>query len=124
MLSKLMMVNIYMTVYNATLGSYRFIKQWSLVGVYTSIKTIMQSNIHILPISIVAIIFHRWITNGTYADFFTVAVRTGGEGMAGTNWHILTILTSTLLMGKSFLIYCETLGVSCCLYCKESETLS
>lgn len=23
----------------------------------------------------------KWITNGTYADYFTVAVRTGGEGM-------------------------------------------
>jgi len=25
----------------------------------------------------------KWITNGTYADYFTVAVRTGGEGMGG-----------------------------------------
>jgi len=25
----------------------------------------------------------KWITNGTFADFFTVAVRTGGEGLKG-----------------------------------------
>ena len=25
----------------------------------------------------------KWITNGVFADFFTVAVRTGGEGMGG-----------------------------------------
>ena len=25
----------------------------------------------------------KWITNGVYADFFTVAVRTGGKGMGG-----------------------------------------
>jgi alkylation response protein AidB-like acyl-CoA dehydrogenase len=25
----------------------------------------------------------KWITGGTYGDFFTVAVRTGGEGMGG-----------------------------------------
>lgn len=25
----------------------------------------------------------RWITNGVFADYFTVAVRTGGAGMSG-----------------------------------------
>jgi alkylation response protein AidB-like acyl-CoA dehydrogenase len=27
----------------------------------------------------------KWITNGVFADFFTVAVRTGGEGMGGVS---------------------------------------
>jgi len=27
----------------------------------------------------------KWITNGTFADYFTVAVRTGGEGMGGVS---------------------------------------
>ncbi len=27
--------------------------------------------------------FQKWITGGTFADFFTVAVRTGGSGMGG-----------------------------------------
>ena len=28
----------------------------------------------------------KWITNGVFADFFTVAVRTGGEGMGGVSF--------------------------------------
>ena len=27
----------------------------------------------------------KWITNGVFADYFTVAVRTGGEGMGGVS---------------------------------------
>jgi alkylation response protein AidB-like acyl-CoA dehydrogenase/predicted heme/steroid binding protein len=31
----------------------------------------------------------KWITNGTFADFFTVAVRTGGKGMGGISLLLL-----------------------------------
>jgi alkylation response protein AidB-like acyl-CoA dehydrogenase len=31
----------------------------------------------------------KWITNGTFADFFTVAVRTGGAGMGGLSMMLL-----------------------------------
>eukprot|EP01117_Protostelium_nocturnum_P001016 TRINITY_DN11339_c0_g1_i1.p1 TRINITY_DN11339_c0_g1~~TRINITY_DN11339_c0_g1_i1.p1 ORF type:complete len:567 (-),score=223.66 TRINITY_DN11339_c0_g1_i1:63-1739(-) len=31
----------------------------------------------------------KWITNGVFADFFTVAVRTGGEGMGGISMLLL-----------------------------------
>ncbi|KAF9955402.1 hypothetical protein BGZ65_003410 [Modicella reniformis] len=31
----------------------------------------------------------KWITNGTFADFFTVAVRTGGEGMGGVSMLVV-----------------------------------
>jgi len=31
----------------------------------------------------------KWITNGVFADFFTVAVRTGGEGMGGVSLLLL-----------------------------------
>jgi len=31
----------------------------------------------------------KWITNGVFADYFTVAVRTGGEGMAGISLLLL-----------------------------------
>ncbi|KAG0054774.1 hypothetical protein BGZ83_010450 [Gryganskiella cystojenkinii] len=31
----------------------------------------------------------KWITNGTFADYFTVAVRTGGEGMGGVSLLII-----------------------------------
>lgn len=27
----------------------------------------------------------KWITNGVFADYFTVAVRTGGAGMGGVS---------------------------------------
>ena len=28
---------------------------------------------------------NKWITNGVFADYFTVAVRTGGTGMGGVS---------------------------------------
>eukprot|EP00026_Physarum_polycephalum_P002369 Phypoly_transcript_02375.p1 GENE.Phypoly_transcript_02375~~Phypoly_transcript_02375.p1 ORF type:complete len:492 (+),score=67.09 Phypoly_transcript_02375:69-1544(+) len=31
----------------------------------------------------------KWITNGTYADYFTVAVRTGGSGMGGISLLVI-----------------------------------
>ncbi|KAF9898280.1 hypothetical protein BX616_004253 [Lobosporangium transversale] len=31
----------------------------------------------------------KWITNGTFADYFTVAVRTGGEGMGGVSLMVI-----------------------------------
>ena len=31
----------------------------------------------------------KWITNGTFADIFTVAVRTGGKGMKGLSLLII-----------------------------------
>jgi alkylation response protein AidB-like acyl-CoA dehydrogenase len=31
----------------------------------------------------------KWITNGVFADFFTVAVRTGGAGMGGLSMMLL-----------------------------------
>lgn len=31
----------------------------------------------------------KWITNGMFADYFTVAVRTGGEGMGGISLLLL-----------------------------------
>merc|ERR1712137_395621 len=31
----------------------------------------------------------KWITNGVFADFFTVAVRTGGEGASGVSMLLL-----------------------------------
>ena len=31
----------------------------------------------------------RWITNGVFADYFTVAVRTGGAGMAGISMLLI-----------------------------------
>ncbi|KAG0005759.1 hypothetical protein BGZ80_005888 [Entomortierella chlamydospora] len=31
----------------------------------------------------------KWITNGTFADYFTVAVRTGGEGMGGVSMLLI-----------------------------------
>ena len=31
----------------------------------------------------------KWITNGTFADYFTVAVRTGDEGMMGISMLLL-----------------------------------
>lgn len=31
----------------------------------------------------------KWITNGVYADFFTVAVRTGGKGMGGVSMLLI-----------------------------------
>lgn len=31
----------------------------------------------------------KWITNGTFADFFIVAARTGGEGMKGISVFLL-----------------------------------
>jgi alkylation response protein AidB-like acyl-CoA dehydrogenase len=31
----------------------------------------------------------KWITNGVFADYFTVAVRTGGEGMGGISLLLL-----------------------------------
>jgi len=31
----------------------------------------------------------KWITNGVFSDFFTVAVRTGGEGMGGVSLLLL-----------------------------------
>ena len=31
----------------------------------------------------------KWITNGVFADFFTVAVRTGGAGMGGISLLVL-----------------------------------
>lgn len=38
-----------------------------------------------------AILIHsiRWITNGVFADYFTVAVRTGGAGMAGISMLLI-----------------------------------
>lgn len=29
----------------------------------------------------------KWITNGVFADYFTVAVRTGGPGMGGVSYY-------------------------------------
>jgi alkylation response protein AidB-like acyl-CoA dehydrogenase len=31
----------------------------------------------------------KWITNGTFADFFTVAVRTGDKGMGGISMLLI-----------------------------------
>lgn len=31
----------------------------------------------------------KWITNGVYADFFTVACRTGGEGAGGISFLLV-----------------------------------
>jgi hypothetical protein len=39
----------------------------------------------------------KWITNGIFADYFTVACRTGGPGMNGTfHIHIHTTITITI----------------------------
>jgi alkylation response protein AidB-like acyl-CoA dehydrogenase len=35
----------------------------------------------------------KWITNGIFADYFTVACRTGGPGMGGTYIHTYTLNT-------------------------------
>lgn len=34
----------------------------------------------------------KWITNGVFADYFTVAVRTGGEGMGGVSFLFYLLL--------------------------------
>jgi len=39
---------------------------------------------HFLRVSLLLSLFSG-ITNGVFADFFTVAVRTGGEGMGGVS---------------------------------------
>jgi alkylation response protein AidB-like acyl-CoA dehydrogenase len=33
--------------------------------------------------------YRKWISGGIYSDFFTVAVRTGGEGMGGISLLLL-----------------------------------
>ena len=50
----------------------------------------MVIHCHDLPFEIcfVTLLF-RWITNGVFADFFTVAVRTGGPGMGGISMLLL-----------------------------------
>ncbi len=42
----------------------------------------------------------KWITGGTFADFFTVAVRTGGEGMSGISLLLIERNTPGLSVRK------------------------